>query len=127
MLLALLAAGLSCAGAPPNLVLLSVDTLRERMRSVPDLVLVDVRNPGEIELGTIEGSRTISLPALLTRLDDLDDVAVGDPAGRTQRDAHAHPGHRFGGELGRDPVVEEAVELRQGRIDHHPGDGRNHG
>lgn len=51
---------------------LSADALAERISSVPDLVVIDVRNPGETALGTIPGSRTISLPALLTSLDQLD-------------------------------------------------------
>ena len=45
------------------------------MREVPNLVLVDVRNPGEVALGTIAGSRPISLPALLPNLDQLDQTA----------------------------------------------------
>jgi glyoxylase-like metal-dependent hydrolase (beta-lactamase superfamily II)/rhodanese-related sulfurtransferase len=54
---------------------LSVDALAERMRSVPNLVLVDVRNPGEVALGTIEGAKAISLPALLGRMNELDPQA----------------------------------------------------
>ncbi len=42
---------------------------------MPDLVLIDVRNPGEVALGTIPGARAISLPALLTNLDQLDRTA----------------------------------------------------
>ncbi|MGZ4763063.1 MAG: MBL fold metallo-hydrolase [Ilumatobacteraceae bacterium] len=49
--------------------------LAERMRSVPDLVLIDVRNPGEVARGTIAGARKISLPELLTNLDQLDRTA----------------------------------------------------
>lgn len=51
---------------------LSVDALRDRIATVPGLTLVDVRNPGEVESGSIDGARHISLPALLTRLDELD-------------------------------------------------------
>jgi rhodanese-related sulfurtransferase len=51
---------------------LSAEALAERITTVPNLVLVDVRNPGEVELGTIDGARTISLPALLSNLDQLD-------------------------------------------------------
>ncbi len=51
---------------------LSAAALAERIRTVDNLVLVDVRNPGEVELGTIAGARHISLPALLTSLDQLD-------------------------------------------------------
>jgi len=54
---------------------LSVEALTERMRSVPNLVLVDVRNPGEVALGSIPGARAISLPALLRQLDQLDPAA----------------------------------------------------
>jgi glyoxylase-like metal-dependent hydrolase (beta-lactamase superfamily II)/rhodanese-related sulfurtransferase len=51
---------------------LSVEQLCERMRAVSDLVVLDVRNPGEVALGTIAGARTVSLPALLSSLDQLD-------------------------------------------------------
>ena len=54
---------------------LSAEALAERIRVVPDLVLIDVRNPGEVALGTIPGARTISLPELLTKLDQLDQTA----------------------------------------------------
>jgi rhodanese-related sulfurtransferase len=54
---------------------LSADTLAERLESVPGLVLIDVRNPGEVALGTIPGSRMISLPALLATIDQLDPTA----------------------------------------------------
>ena len=54
---------------------LSAATLVERIETIPDLVLIDVRNPGEVALGTIAGARTISLPALLTSLDQLDQTA----------------------------------------------------
>ena len=51
---------------------LSAPALAGRIRTVADLVLVDVRNPGEVALGSIPGARHISLPALLTSLDQLD-------------------------------------------------------
>jgi hydroxyacylglutathione hydrolase len=54
---------------------LSVDALIDRIRTVPNLVLVDVRNPGEVALGTIPGARAISLPALLRQIDQLDPTA----------------------------------------------------
>ncbi len=54
---------------------LSAHALAERIRSVPDLVLIDVRDPGEVALGTIVGARAISLPALLTNIDQLDRTA----------------------------------------------------
>ncbi len=54
---------------------LSVDQLAERMGSVRDLVVIDVRNPGETALGTITGARTLSLPAMLHGLDELDPSA----------------------------------------------------
>jgi hydroxyacylglutathione hydrolase len=38
-------------------------------------VLVDVRNPDEVESGTIPGARTVSLPSLLGRLGELDPMA----------------------------------------------------
>jgi rhodanese-related sulfurtransferase len=54
---------------------LSADALAERIASVPNLVLIDVRNRGEVEQGTIVGAQSIALPALLTRLPELDQRA----------------------------------------------------
>ncbi len=54
---------------------LSATALAERIHNVPDLVLVDVRNRGEVALGTIPGAQHISLPALLISLDELDPEA----------------------------------------------------
>lgn len=51
---------------------LSAAALAERIESVPGLVLVDVRNPGEVAEGTIPGALTIGLPALLNQLGRLD-------------------------------------------------------
>ena len=42
---------------------------------MPELVLVDVRNPGEVAQGTIDGARAISLPELLAHLGQLDQIA----------------------------------------------------
>ncbi|MGB8860072.1 MAG: MBL fold metallo-hydrolase [Ilumatobacteraceae bacterium] len=54
---------------------LSAVGLAERMESVPELVLIDVRNPGEVAEGSIDGARHISLPALLTSIEQLDPTA----------------------------------------------------
>ena len=54
---------------------LSVDAFAERVASVKNLVLIDVRNPGEVELGSVPGARNISLPSLLRELGDLDKSA----------------------------------------------------
>ena len=51
---------------------LTADTLVERIAALPELVVVDVRNPGEVALGSIPGARHLPLPALLTRLTELD-------------------------------------------------------
>ena len=51
---------------------LSATALAERIRTVPDLVVLDIRNAGEVALGTIAGARHISLPTLLDSLDQLD-------------------------------------------------------
>jgi len=51
---------------------LSAEALAERIRAVDDLVVIDVRNPGEVALGGIDGALPISLPALFTQLDVLD-------------------------------------------------------
>ena len=40
--------------------------------SGPDLQIVDVRNPGEVAAGAIDGSINLPLPQLLDRLDELD-------------------------------------------------------
>lgn len=54
---------------------LSASALAERMATVPGLQLVDVRNPGELDVGTIPSARHISLPALLRRIGELDPAA----------------------------------------------------
>ncbi len=54
---------------------LSATALAERMSAVRGLVLIDVRNPGEVAGGTIAGALTISLPALLNNIDQLDPTA----------------------------------------------------
>jgi rhodanese-related sulfurtransferase/glyoxylase-like metal-dependent hydrolase (beta-lactamase superfamily II) len=51
---------------------LAVAQLKQRMAEVPDLVLVDIRNPGETALGTIPGAIEMGLPAMLRRQDELD-------------------------------------------------------
>lgn len=51
---------------------LSVEALAERIASVKDLVLIDVRNEGEVEFGTLPGARNIPLPALLQTIHELD-------------------------------------------------------
>lgn len=54
---------------------LSADAVADCMRAVDGLVLVDVRNPGEVAEGTLPGARHLSLPALLSNLDELDRAA----------------------------------------------------
>ncbi len=54
---------------------LSADMLADRMTTVSGLVVIDVRNPGEVAQGTIPGALTISLPDLLERLGTLDPAA----------------------------------------------------
>ena len=51
---------------------LSAAAMAERVVSVKDLVIVDVRNPSEVENGAIAGAKLISLPALIKSLDGLD-------------------------------------------------------
>ncbi len=54
---------------------LSAAALAERLDTVANLVVIDVRNPAEVELGALPGARTISLPALLHRMNELDPTA----------------------------------------------------
>ena len=54
---------------------LAVGQLAGRIETVPDLVIVDIRNPGETALGTIPGARVIGLPALLRDMGQLDPTA----------------------------------------------------
>ncbi len=54
---------------------LSVEALAERMASVRDLVVIDVRNEGETALGMLPGARNIPLPALLNSIPGLDPTA----------------------------------------------------
>jgi glyoxylase-like metal-dependent hydrolase (beta-lactamase superfamily II)/rhodanese-related sulfurtransferase len=51
---------------------LTADTLQRRMAELPELVVIDIRNPGEVALGSIPGARHLPLPTLLIRLDQLD-------------------------------------------------------
>ena len=62
---------------------ITVDQLREMMRSDSSLVLLDVRNPHELEdksLGHIDGVLNIPLPELENRLDELDEFKDKDIA-----------------------------------------------
>ena len=69
---------------------ITVEQLREMMRSDSNLVLLDVRNPHELEdksLGHIDGVLNIPLPELEKRLGELDnfkdeDIAVICRSGR---------------------------------------------
>ncbi len=69
---------------------ITVDQLREMMRNDSNLVLLDVRNPYELEdksLGHIDGVLNIPLPELEKRLGELDefkdkDIAVICRSGR---------------------------------------------
>ena len=51
---------------------LSVGQLASRLNTVPNLQLIDVRNPGETENGTMPGAQLVSLSQLLDNLDALD-------------------------------------------------------
>jgi hydroxyacylglutathione hydrolase len=51
---------------------LSVDAFNQRISTIKNISLVDIRNPGEVEQGTIPGSRHISLPSLLKRMNELE-------------------------------------------------------
>ena len=51
---------------------LSVEAFNQRLSSVKNISLVDIRNPGEVEQGTITGAIHISLPSLLRRMNELE-------------------------------------------------------
>ena len=54
---------------------LAVESFTERIASVKSLVTIDVRNEGEVELGSVPGARNVSLPSLLHTLSELDKTA----------------------------------------------------
>ena len=51
---------------------LTVPELVDRMVETPEVQVVDVRNPGELAAGTIDGALSIPLAALRKRVDELD-------------------------------------------------------
>jgi rhodanese-related sulfurtransferase/glyoxylase-like metal-dependent hydrolase (beta-lactamase superfamily II) len=51
---------------------LSIESLAERMASLRELVVIDVRNGGETALGMLPGARNVPLPALLQTIPELD-------------------------------------------------------
>lgn len=54
---------------------LSATELDQRRAELNDLVVIDVRNVGELDQGTIPGAIHVALPALLPRLAELDPAA----------------------------------------------------
>ncbi len=51
---------------------LSARELEERRRDVAELQVIDVRDPGEVALGSVPGAQAIPLPRLVAQLDSLD-------------------------------------------------------
>ncbi|MBN2623406.1 MAG: MBL fold metallo-hydrolase, partial [Acidimicrobiales bacterium] len=51
---------------------LTVTELADRMADTPDLQVVDVRNPGEAALGSLDGAVNVPLAALRRRVDEID-------------------------------------------------------
>jgi len=62
---------------------MTIEQLAELVRLVPEIQLLDVRNPGETASGTLAGARTIPLAVLVDSLDhlDADDPVVVSCAG----------------------------------------------
>jgi hydroxyacylglutathione hydrolase len=54
---------------------LTATEVAARLAAVPDVVILDVRNRGELERGVIPGHTNIPLAALMDRLDELDPAA----------------------------------------------------
>ena len=55
---------------------LTAKAFADRRAEVPGLQLVDIRNPGEVALGTIDGAISIPVGQLPSRLDELDPDAT---------------------------------------------------
>ncbi len=51
---------------------LSIEAFTERVASVKSLNVIDVRNAGEVALGTVPGSQHISLPSMIHEIQNLD-------------------------------------------------------
>jgi hydroxyacylglutathione hydrolase len=51
---------------------LTADDFNQRVRDVPGLQIVDVRNPGEVEGGTAHGATNIPVGQIPARIDELD-------------------------------------------------------
>jgi rhodanese-related sulfurtransferase len=54
---------------------LTVSELQAAMESVPGLQVVDIRGPGEVAAGKIDGAKEVPLPRILDRLAELDPMA----------------------------------------------------
>jgi hydroxyacylglutathione hydrolase len=54
---------------------MTASEFEHRKTSIPGLQIIDVRNPGEFALGSIEGAASIPVGQLLDRLDELDPQA----------------------------------------------------
>jgi rhodanese-related sulfurtransferase/glyoxylase-like metal-dependent hydrolase (beta-lactamase superfamily II) len=63
---------LDCPEAVERSSRLTIEQLAELRGNVPDLQLVDVRNPGETAMGTLPGAVEMPLPTLVDTLDGLD-------------------------------------------------------
>ncbi|MBA2356013.1 MAG: molybdopterin-synthase adenylyltransferase MoeB [Acidobacteria bacterium] len=66
------APGVAAAAAAPELPLITVGALKERLDRGDDLVVLDVREPHEVEICRIAGSTVIPLGDLPSRLGELD-------------------------------------------------------
>ena len=51
---------------------LSVEAFNKRILTVDNISLIDIRNAGEVELGSIPNARHISLASLLKRIEEID-------------------------------------------------------
>jgi rhodanese-related sulfurtransferase len=56
-----------------NPVEISVHDLKQMLDGGEELLLLDVRNPGEVEVASIAGARHIPMGEIATRLGELDD------------------------------------------------------
>ena len=83
------------------------------------------REHGDRRDDRVELGQRLARDRRLGPLDHLDEIPLDDPPRGAEGNLHAHAGHGVCAQGGRDRVVEQAVELRQRRVDQHARDERH--